>query len=80
MSTIATANPYPARLEVDYPDHLDRLTTGLRFLWIVPIGIVLLFVSGAGGTYVVRETGETIRHSGGSILMGLGMATALMIV
>lgn len=79
-TTSATATPYPARLDVDYPDHLDRLTTGLRFLWIIPIAIVLWFVSGAGSTYVVRQTGETIRQSGGSILLSLGVATALMIV
>ena len=26
-----------ARLEVDYPDQLDRLTSFLRAIWIIPI-------------------------------------------
>ncbi|MGI5940009.1 MAG: DUF4389 domain-containing protein [Thermoleophilia bacterium] len=32
---------YPLTYSVDYPDRqLDRLTTGLRFLWIIPIGVI----------------------------------------
>jgi hypothetical protein len=33
---------YPARLTVDYPERLDRLTTLLRPLWAIPILIVIL--------------------------------------
>ncbi len=33
---------YPARLTIDYPDRpLDRVSTLLRIVWIIPIGIVL---------------------------------------
>ena len=33
--------PYPLTFSVDYPDRpLNRLTTGLRFLWIIPIGVI----------------------------------------
>jgi hypothetical protein len=54
--------PYPVRLSVDYPDRpLNRLTTLLRLLWIIPIGIVLGLVSGAtvtmGGTKSVLAAG-----------------------
>lgn len=28
---------YAARLEVDYPEELDRLTTFFRLIWIIPI-------------------------------------------
>jgi hypothetical protein len=35
------AEPYAARLQVDYPDTLDRVTTLLRAFWIIPIAIIL---------------------------------------
>jgi hypothetical protein len=73
------AERYPARLQVDYPDTLDRVTTLLRVFWIIPIAIVLGLITASGGTRVVTQTGETVR-SGGGILGGLAVATALMIV
>lgn len=37
---------YPARLSVDYPDRqLDRLSSALRFLYVIPIGIVSASIS-----------------------------------
>jgi len=74
------AEPYAARLQVDYPDTLDRLTTLLRVFWIIPIAIILGLITASGGTRVVTQTGETVRTSGGGILGGLAVATALMIV
>jgi hypothetical protein len=71
---------YAARLQVDYPDTLDRVTTLLRVFWIVPIAIILSLITASGGTRVATETGETVRRSGGGILGGLAVATALMIV
>jgi len=39
--------PYAARLAIDYPDRLDRLTTLFRVIWIIPIAIIQsLFSSG----------------------------------
>lgn len=39
---------YPVRLSVDYPDRqLNRLSTLLRLVWIIPIVIVLGLVSGS---------------------------------
>jgi uncharacterized protein DUF4389 len=70
---------YPARLEVDYPDQLDRVTTFFRLIWIIPIAIILSLLTASGGTRVVTETGETIRNTGGGIEGGLALATALMI-
>ncbi len=33
--------PYPATLNVDYPDRpLSRLSTAFRFLWIIPIAVI----------------------------------------
>lgn len=46
MDTPSTLVAYPANLTIDYPDRpLDRLTTGFRFLTIIPIGIVLGLLS-----------------------------------
>ena len=78
---------YAARLEVDYPEKLDRLTTFLRLLWIIPIAIILGLVSGAGETvtttYILNEAGEIIditRNTAGGLVSGLAAATALMII
>ncbi len=70
---------YAARLEVDYPEELDRLTTFFRLIWIIPIGIILALLS-AGGGGTATEAGETGGASGGGIMAGLAIATALMIV
>ena len=32
---------YAARLDIDYPDKLDRLTTFFRLIWAIPIVIIL---------------------------------------
>ncbi len=61
---IAQPESYPARLEVDYPEQLNRLTTLLRVIWIIPILVILAILSGG-------EEG---------IAAGLAVATALMIV
>jgi len=36
---------YAARLEIDYPEKLDRLTTLLRVIWIIPIAIIQSLLS-----------------------------------
>jgi Domain of unknown function (DUF4389) len=51
------ATPYPLTYSVDYPDRpLDRLSTGLRFLWIIPVGIIAALIS--SGT-MPAHAGET---------------------
>ena len=73
--------PYAARLNIDYPEKLDRLTTLLRVIWIIPIAIILSLLSATGNETVVRETGERVmRSTGGGISGGLFLATVLMIV
>lgn len=74
------AEPYAARLDVDYPERLDRLTTAFRLIWIIPIAIILGLVTASGNQTVVTETGERVQTSGGGITAGLFLATALMIV
>ena len=67
MSTPAPTDhaPYPARLQVDHPERLDRLTSFFRLLWIIPIAIVLSALSGAATSTVkvVNETGEVLSRS-----------------
>jgi hypothetical protein len=75
-----TAEPYAARLTVDYPDHLNRLTTVFRLLWIIPIAIILSLLTASGDQNVVTETGEQVQSSAGGIAGALFVATALMIV
>jgi hypothetical protein len=74
------SNAYAARLEVDYPESLDRLTTFFRLIWAIPIVVILVLLSAAGQDTVVDEAGEVIRTSGSSITTGLAVATMLMIV
>jgi len=76
---------YAARLAVDFPERLDRLTTFFRLIWVIPIAIVLSLVSASStSTYtVVTEAGETVStatNSGGGIAAGLFGATLLMIL
>jgi hypothetical protein len=78
---------YAARLEIDYPEKLDRLTTFFRILWIIPIAIILCLLSGAGetitNTVFLNQAGEVIRKTQetvGGLVTGLFSATALMIL
>ena len=47
MATSAAAGTYAARLEIDYPGQLDRLTTAFRLIWALPI-LVLIAAMNAG--------------------------------
>jgi hypothetical protein len=78
---------YAARLEIDYPEKLDRLTTFFRILWIIPIAIILGIISGAGetitNTVFLNQAGEVIRktqETAGGLAMGIPAAVALMIL
>jgi hypothetical protein len=71
---------YPARLDIDYPDRLDRLTTAFRLIWAVPILVVLGFLSANGNETVTTEAGERVSSTGGGITAGLFVATLLMIL
>ena len=61
--------PYPARLDLDYPQTLDRLSTFLRLLLVLPI-VVLLSIVGAGADGV---------RTCGALVGGLWLATMLML-
>ena len=76
----AEPETYAARLQIDYPERLDRVTTFFRLIWIIPIWVILALLTATGGAETVTETGETVSTSGGGMLGGLAAATALMIV
>ncbi|MFC1915038.1 DUF4389 domain-containing protein [Chloroflexota bacterium] len=45
-----SANPYPAKLSIDYPDRdLNRLTTFFRVIMVLPILIIICLLSSTGG-------------------------------
>ena len=84
---MANITEYAARLNVDYPEKLDRLTTFFRLIWIIPIAIVIGLISGAGETVtrtiILNEAGQIIRISrdtAGGLVSGLSVATALLII
>ena len=84
---MADDSEYAARLEIDYPEKLDRLTTLFRLVWIIPIAIILGIISGAGErvttTIILNEAGEVVkrtRDTAGGLASGLAAATALMII
>jgi len=85
MNAEMKTTAYPARLEIDYPEKLDRLTTLLRIVWIIPIAIILGLISASGQTTTVylNAAGEVVKRSSssaGGLGLGLAAATALMIV
>lgn len=77
---VTQQQPYPARLDIDYPEKLDRVTTFFRLIWIIPIAIIWWLLSAVASWTVVTATGETITESSGGIAGGLFAATLLMIL
>jgi membrane protein YdbS with pleckstrin-like domain len=76
----APSAPYAARLNIDYPERLDRLSTFFRLIWILPIAIVLSLLTASGNQTMVTASGQQLAGTGGGLLAGLAVATALMIV
>ena len=49
-----SADAYPVRLEVDYPERLDRITTLLRLILIIPIALLFSLLGNVGApTFVM---------------------------
>ena len=71
--------PYAARLNIDYPDQLDRRTTFFRLIWVIPIAFVLGLLTASGNQTMVTAPGEHVASMGGGLLASLALATALMI-
>lgn len=77
---MADATSYAARLEIDYPERLDRMTTFFRLIWAIPIFVILALVTNSATSRFVTESGQIIENSSGGISTGLFLATLLMIV
>jgi hypothetical protein len=82
---ITSPEQYAARLNIDYPEKLDRVTTFFRLIWAIPIAIIasLLSATATETITVVTEAGEIVSkvsRTGGGIAGGLFLATMLMIV
>ena len=76
---------YPARLSIDYPEQLDRVSTFFRLIWVVPILVILTLLTATAGetVTVISESGEVVSKittTGLGITGGLFVATMLMIV
>jgi hypothetical protein len=63
----AAAPLFPLTYTVDYPDRpLDRLSSALRFLWIIPVGIIAALLG--SGTISVHGMGYSWSWAVGGIL------------
>ena len=76
----SSSAPYPVRLEIAYPETLNRVTTAFRIILIIPIAIVYGILSGGGSQTVMSSSGEWVTVTTGGILGGLFAATLLMIL
>lgn len=78
MTTTASSDTYAARLTIDYPeDGLDRATTLLRILYVIPIAIVLALVGAGGFSGSFGGEGSSIGAFGGGVLVAPVVLTIL---
>ena len=80
MTTEPAATVYPARLDIDYPEELDRLTTLFRLFMAIPIGIVLAALTAGATSTMYEDGGKVVTRTSGGIASGLFIATLLMIL
>ena len=82
---VTQSQSYPARLGIDYPEKLDRVSTFFRLIWAIPIVVILsMLTANASDTVtVITDSGEVVSKittTGLGITGGLFVATMLMIV
>jgi hypothetical protein len=82
---VTSSEAYAARLNIDYPEKLDRVSTFFRLIWAIPAIIIVSLLSAAATetVTVITQTGETVSkvtRTGAGISGGLFVATVLMIL
>ena len=80
MSMPSAPIVYPARLEIDYLDRHNRVTTFFRVVLIIPIAIIIGVLTAGVTQTVYDQTGDVVSTSSGGITSGLFVATVLMIL
>ena len=67
MSEPPAPTAYAARLDIDYPDQLDRVTTFFRLVLVIPIAIVIgVLTAGATQTVTTRPVRRSPRRAAAS--------------
>jgi hypothetical protein len=79
-STPPAPTAYPARLEVDYADEHNRVTTLFRIVLVIPIAIVYGALTAGATQTAYDEAGQKVTTTSGGIAAGLFVATLLMIL
>ncbi len=69
-------NNYPVKLDVDYPEKLDRFTSFFRIIFVIPIFIVLGAISGGSHASENNESWKVVYNAGGILFA----ATLLLIL
>jgi uncharacterized protein DUF4389 len=80
MTTQPASTTYPARLQVDYPEEHNRVTTLFRLILVIPIAIVFALLTAGVTDTAYDEGGEAVRTTSGGIAAGLFTATLVMIL
>ena len=73
------SSEFAARLDVDYPERLDRLTTLLRIIWAIPILVITALLT-ASSTKTVEQAGGETASATSSAIGAIMLATVLMIL
>ena len=82
---VTQSQSYPARLSIDYPEKLDRVSTFFRLIFVIPILVILTLLTATSSdtVTVITDSGEVVSRittTGLGIAGGLFVATMLMIV
>lgn len=77
---VPVSAPYPAQLDIRYPEQLNRVTTAFRLILIIPIAIVLSVLSGSSTQTSQTASGEWVSTTTTSVGGALFGATLLMIL
>jgi hypothetical protein len=80
QSTPPAPTTYPARLEVDYPEQHNRVTTLFRVVLLIPIAIVYGALTAGATRTVYDHSGHAVSTTSGGIAGGFFVATLLMIL